>query len=72
MNKLTNDILDMEMAFQHEVEEFVKQGRDFSDIYSLAIELLSTDKYKDLKLNDEYHENSVYDLIQEMWTRYYE
>ena len=72
MNKLTNDILDMETNFQCEVEEFVKQGRDFSDIYSLTIELLSTDKYKDLKLNDEYSENSVYDLVQETWTRYYE
>jgi len=72
MNKLTNDILDMETNFQCEVEEFVKQGRDFSDIYSLTIELLSTDKYKDLKLNDEYSENSVYDLIQETWNRYYE
>ena len=72
MNKLTNDILDMETDFQCEVEELVKQESDFSDIYSLAIELLSTNKYKDLKLNDEYSENSVYDLVQETWTRYYE
>jgi len=72
MNKLTNDILDMETDFQCEVEELVKQERGFSDIYSLAIELLSTNKYKDLKLNDEYSENSVYDLVQETWTRYYE
>ena len=72
MNKLTNDILDMETDFQCEVEELVKQGRDFSDIYSLAIEILSTDKYKDLKLNDEYSENSLYDFVNETWTRYYE
>ena len=72
MNKLTNDILDMETDFQCEVEEFVKQERDFFEILSMSIHLLSTDKYKDLKLNDEYSENSVYDLVQETWTRYYE
>ena len=72
MNKLTNDILDMETDFQCEVEELVKQERDFFEILSMSIHLLSTDKYKDLKLNDEYSENSVYDLIQETWTRYYE
>jgi hypothetical protein len=33
---------------------------------------LSTDKYKDLKLNDEYSENSLYDFVNETWTRYYE
>ena len=72
MNKLTNDILDMETDFQCEVEELVKQERDFFEILSMSIHLLSTDKYKDLKLNDEYSENSVYDLVQETWTRYYE
>ena len=29
-------------------------------------------KYKDLKLNDQYHENCIYDLVQEAWDRYYE
>ena len=72
MNKLTNDILDMETDFQHEVEEFVRQGRDFFEILSMAIHLLSTDRYKDLKLNDEYSENSLYDFVNEMWNRYYE
>ena len=72
MNKLTNDILDMEMAFQHEVEEFVKQGRDFFEILSKAIHLLSTDKYKDLTIGDEYTENSLYDFVNESWNRYYE
>ena len=72
MNKLTNDILDMETDFQHEVEELVKQGRDFFEILSMAIHLLSTDKYKDLKLNDEYSENSLYDFVNETWNRYYE
>ena len=46
--------------------------KDFSEIYALAMELLSTDKYKDLKLNDQYHENCIYDLIQEMCDRYHE
>ena len=73
MNKLANsDILDIESDFQHEVEEFVRQGRDFFEILSKAIHLLSTDKYKDLKLNDEYSENSLYDFVNEMWNRYYE
>ena len=72
MNKLTNDILDMETDFQCEVEELVKQERDFFEILSMSIHLLSTDKYKDLKLNDEYSENSVYDFVNETWTRYYE
>lgn len=72
MNKLTNDILDMETDFQHEVEEFVRQGRDFFEILSMAIHLLSTDKYKDLKLNDEYSENSLYDFVNEIWNRHYE
>jgi hypothetical protein len=72
MNKLTNDILDMETDFQCEVEELVKQGRDFFEILSMAIHLLSTDKYKDLKLNDEYSENSLYDFVNETWNRYYE
>ena len=72
MNKLTNDILDMETDFQCEVEELVKQGRDFFEILSMAIHLLSTDKYKDLKLNDEYSENSLYDFVNESWNRYYE
>jgi len=72
MNKLTNDILDMETDFQCEVEELVKQGRDFFEILSMSIHLLSTDKYKDLKLNDEYSENSLYDFVNETWTRYYE
>ena len=72
MNKLTNDILDMETDFQCEVEELVKQGRDFFEILSMSIHLLSTDKYKDLKLNDEYSENSLYDFVNELWNRYYE
>ena len=73
MNKLANsDILDIESDFQHEVEEFVRQGRDFFEILSKAIHLLSTDKYKDLKLNDEYSENSLYDFVNEIWNRYYE
>ena len=72
MNKLTNDILDMETDFQHEVEELVKQGRDFFEILSMAIHILSADRYKDLKLNDEYSENSLYDFVNESWNRYYE
>jgi hypothetical protein len=72
MNKLTNDILDMETDFQCEVEELVKQERDFFEILSMSKDILSTDKYKDLKLNDEYSENSLYDFVNETWTRYYE
>ena len=72
MNKLTNDILDTETDFQCEVEELVKQERDFFEILSMSIHLLSTDKYKDLKLNDEYSENSLYDFVNESWNRYYE
>jgi len=72
MTQYKQDILDIETDFQCEVEEFVRQDKDFSEIYALAMELLSTDKYKDLKLNDQYHENSVYDLIQEMCDRYHE
>ena len=62
----------METDFQCEVEELVKQERDFFEILSMSIHLLSTDKYKDLKLNDEYSENSLYDFVNETWTRYYE
>ena len=65
-------ILDTETDFQTEVDEFVKEGRDFFEILSMSIHLLSTDKYKDLKLNDEYSENSLYDFVNETWTRYYE
>jgi hypothetical protein len=72
MNKLTNDILDTETDFQCEVEELVKQERDFFEILSMSKDILSTDKYKDLKLNDEYSENSLYDFVNETWTRYYE
>ena len=72
MTQYKQDILDIETDFQCEVEEFVRQDKDFTEIYALAMELLSTDKYKDLKLNDQYHENCIYDLIQEMWDRYHE
>ena len=72
MTQYKQDILDIETDFQCEVEEFVKQDKGFSEIYALAMELLSTDKYKDLKLNDQYHENCIYDLVQEAWDRYYE
>ena len=72
MTQYKQDILDIETDFQCEVEEFVKQDKGFSEIYALAMELLSTDKYKDLKLNDQYHENCIYDLIQEMCDRYHE
>ena len=72
MNKLTNDILDMETNFQCEVEEFVKQGRDFFEILSMSIHLLSTDQFKDLTIGDEYSENSLYDFVNESWNRYYE
>ena len=66
-------ILDTETDFQSEVDEFVKEGRDFFEILSMSIHLLSTDKYKELaELNDEYTENSVYDLVNEAWNRYYE
>ena len=69
----TNGILDTETDFQSEVDEFVKEGRDFFEILSMSIHLLSTDKYKELsELNDEYTENSVYDLVNEAWNRYYE
>ena len=71
MTQYKQDILDIETDFQCEVEEFVRQDKDFSEIYALAMELLSTDKYKDLKLNDQYHENCIYDLIQEMCDRYH-
>ena len=72
MTQYKQDILDIETDFQCEVEEFVRQDKDFSEIYALAMELLSTDKYKDLKLNDQYPENCIYDLIQEMCDRYHE
>ena len=72
MTQYKQDILDIETDFQCEEEEFVKQDRGFSEVYALAMELLSTDKYKDLKLNDQYHENCIYDLIQEMCDRYHE
>ena len=72
MNKLTNDILDMETDFQCEVEELVKQERDFFEILSMSIHLLSTDKYKDLTIGDDYSENSLYDFVNESWIRYYE
>ena len=72
MTQYKQDILDIETDFQCEVEEFVRQDKDFTEIYALAMELLSTDKYKDLKLNDQYHENCIYDLIQEMCDRYHE
>ena len=72
MTQYKQDILDIETDFQCEVEEFVRQDKDFREIYALAMELLSTDKYKDLKLNDQYHENCIYDLIQEMCDRYHE
>ncbi len=62
----------METDFQCEVEELVKQERDFFEILSMSKDILSTDKYKDLKLNDEYSENSLYDFVNETWTRYYE
>ena len=74
MSRLTScGILDTETDFQTEVDEFVKEGRDFFEILSMSIHLLSTDKYKELsELNDEYTENSVYDLVNEAWNRYYE
>jgi hypothetical protein len=72
MTQYKQDILDIETDFQCEVEEFVRQDKDFSEIYALAMELLSTDKYKDLKLNDQYHENCIYDLVSEMCDRYHE
>ena len=72
MTQYKQDILDIETDFQCEVEEFVRQDKDFTEIYALAMKLLSTDKYKDLKLNDQYHENCIYDLIQEMCDRYHE
>ena len=72
MNKLTNDILDMEMAFQHEVEEFVKQGRDFFEILSKAVHLLSTDEFKPLNDSESYTEDNLYDFVNELWNRYYE
>jgi len=74
MSRLTScGILDTETDFQSEVDEFVKEGRDFFEILSMSIHLLSTDKYKELaELNDEYTENSVYDLVNEAWNRYYE
>ena len=72
MTQYKQDILDIETDFQCEVEEFVRQDKDFSEIYALAMALLSTNKYKDLKLNDQYHENCIYDLVQEAWDRYYE
>ena len=55
MTQYKQDILDIETDFQCEVEEFVRQDKDFTEIYALAMELLSTDKYKDLKLNDQYY-----------------
>ena len=73
MNKLANCyILDLETRFQYEVEEFVKEGRDFFEILSMSIHLLSTDQFKDLTTDDAYSENSLYDLVNESWNRYYE
>ena len=72
MNKLTNDILDREMAFQHEVEEFVKQGRDFFEILSMAGDLLSTNEFKPLSESESYTEDNLYDFVNESWNRYYE
>ena len=72
MNKLTNDILDMEMAFQLEVEELLKEGREFFEILSMAGDLLSTDEFKPLNESESYTEDNLYDFVNELWNRYYE
>ena len=64
MTQYKQDILDIETDFQCEVEEFVRQDKDFSAIYALAMKLFATDKYKALKLNDQYHKTYIYNLVQ--------
>ena len=72
MNKLTNDILDMEMAFQLAVEELLKEGREFFEILSMAGDLLSTNEFKPLSESESYTEDNLYDFVNELWNRYYE
>ena len=73
MNKLANnDILDLEEKFQDAVGEFIKEGREFFEILSKAVHLLSTDEFKPLNESESYTEDNLYDFVNELWNRYYE
>ena len=73
MNKLANsDILDLEEKFQDAVGEFIKEGREFFEILSMAGDLLSTDEFKPLNDSESYTEDNLYDFVNELWNRYYE
>ena len=72
MTQYKQDILDIETDFQCEVEEFVRQDKDFSEIYALAMELLSTDKYKDLSLDSNYAEEYLEEFVSEVWKEHRE
>lgn len=73
MNKLANnDILDLEEKFQDRVGEFIKEGREFFEILSMAGDLLSTNEFKPLNESESYTEDNLYDFVNELWNRYYE
>ena len=73
MTQYKQDILDIETDFQIAVEKIVNElSDDVADAMRQAEKLLSTDKFKDLSVNDEYANEQLEEFVSQLWIEHRE
>ena len=73
MTQYKQDILDIETDFHMAVEKIVKElSDDVTDAMQQAEKLLSTDKFRDLSVNDEYVNEQLEEFVSQLWIEHRE
>ena len=73
MTQYSKDILDIETDFHMAVEKIVKElSDDVTDAMQQAEKLLSTDKFRDLSVNDEYANEQLEEFVSQLWIEHRE
>ena len=73
MTQYSKDILDVETNFHMAVEKIVNElSDDVADAMRQAEKLLSTDKFRDLSVNDEYANEQLEEFVSQLWIEHRE
>jgi|TARA_R100000093_G_scaffold21068_1_gene12007 hypothetical protein len=73
MTQYSKDILDVETDFHMAVEKIVNElSDDVADAMRQAEKLLSTDKFRDLSVNDEYANEQLEEFVSQLWIEHRE
>jgi len=73
MTQYSKDILDVETDFHIAVEKIVNElSDDVADAMRQAEKLLSTDKFRDLSVNDEYANEQLEEFVSQLWIEHRE